>query len=434
MPRQILCLLVIMWLNAFPLSAIAQERPVCDWGNIDIANLGCDQPQRILKKYRNAATYAEHQSLMAALNQLRNTDFKQHDASKKKDFFYDSTIDEALMYWLDWYQVAFTARDENRQLLDNDAWRRVITLAHRDPYAAIIQLNKTAQSTDKNDVALRLLLIGMLSNRLNVLAEAATYAAYKIKADKHPDQNSADRLASYIEKHKKDYNIGETCYGGNYNGRHFSIVEKQFPQSRYAGAAAYLSMAITPCGECEGVFSCYLSRGLSPTEVFLLKYPESEYAPMLLKRSQNLISAQFSDREARADYMTKNDPKKGGEYDSLDAAKVLIDFEKTLNKVAAVELISTKFLLSDLYLKLKQTGNAKRILNWLSAQAPDSDEHRKLSLAIKNYVAAKSTPDVKEIAARKKRLVQRYWRQECEIDKAWLGQESIRCQDARLSQ
>ena len=129
--------ILIILLQAVSLNAISQEHPSCDWANIDATIPACERPQVILKKYRNASTYAEHQALLSNLIQLRNEDFQRQIAAKKARDLYDPFIDDALMVWLDWYQVAFTARAENRQLLESETWRKHIQLAHRDPYAAI---------------------------------------------------------------------------------------------------------------------------------------------------------------------------------------------------------------------------------------------------------------------------------------------------------
>ncbi|MBC3876027.1 tol-pal system YbgF family protein [Undibacterium flavidum] len=424
--------ILIVLLNTISLSAISQERLPCQWGNIDVTDPACERPQVILKNYRNASTYAEHQSLMTALNQLRNDDFQRQIAAKRKVELYDPFIDEALMAWLDWYQAAFTARTENRQLLDSEVWRSVIQLAHRDPYAAIRRLNKTSLSTNENDSALSLLLTGMLMNRLNILAEAANYASFDIKTNDKDEQKRSQRFSNYVEQHKLDFNTGETCYGGNYTGRHFAAIVKQYPQSSYAQGAAYLAMSITPCGECEGDFACYLSKGLAPTKEFLQKYPQSTYVPMLLKRAQNLINGQFIAKEAQADYLTKNDPK-SGEYTVSDVVKVLIDFENDLKHIAPSELIDMKFLLADLYVKLKQYGNAKRVMNWLTEYAPDSVKLSQLRQSLHTGAIIKRLEDVKQIAERKKKLMQNYWSQKCELDKSWLGQEGIDCQEVRLN-
>jgi predicted Zn-dependent protease len=111
----------------------------------------------------------------------------------------------------------------------------------------------------------------------------------------------------------------------------------------------------------------------------------------------------------------------------------LIDFERSLNRVEPTAIINTKYLLGDLYIKLKQMGNAKRILNWLSEHAPNSPEVSKLRLSLTNPVEQKRITDAKLFAERKKKLSQTYWLQECELDKLWLGQEGIDCQEGRLS-
>ncbi len=430
--------MLIVLLSVMSFNTLSQERLPCQWSNMDVNDPQCKRPQVLLKQYRNASTYAEHQSLLIDLNQLRNDDYQRQIAKKTKAYLYDAFIDQALMNWLDWYQVAFTAREENRQLLDSEAWRSLIQLAHRDPYAAIKRLNKVSQSTVEDDKALGLLLTGMLTNRLEIMAEAANYAAFNIKTNDRSDEKRAQRLQEYIQSHQQDFNIGELCYGGNYNGRHYSAVEKQFPQSKYAQAAAYLSMMLNPCGECEGDFSCYLSKALEPTRQFLSKYPQSELVPILIKRVDNRLSGQFIVREALGDYLTKNEPHQSrdivtGEYNPLDAAKVLIDFERSLNRVEPSAVINTKYLLGDLYVKLKQMGNAKRVLNWLSEHAPNSPELNKLSLSLTNPVERQRITDAKLFAERKNKLSQIYWLQECELDKLWLGQEGIDCQEARLS-
>ncbi|MFZ6799069.1 hypothetical protein [Undibacterium sp. Di24W] len=430
--------MLIVLLSAVSFNAMSQERLPCQWGNIDITDPACKRPQLILKKYRNASTYTEHQSLLIDLNQLRNDDFQRLRAAKKTSDSYDPFIDEALMDWLDWYQIAFNAREENRQLLESEVWRTLIQLAHRDPYAAIKRLNKVSQSTVGDDKALSLLLTGMLTNRLKTMAEAANYAAFNSKTNDRNEEKREQRFEEFIQTHKQEFNIGELCYGANYNGRHFSAVEKQFPQSKYAQAAAYLSMMLNPCGECEGDFSCYLSKALGPTKQFLSKYPQSELVPIVIKRVDNRLSGQFIVRDALGDYLTKNEPHQSrdfvmGEYNPLDAANVLIDFERSLNRVEPSAIISTKYLLGDLYVKLEQMGNAKRILNWLSEHAPNSPEVSKLSLSLTNPAEQKRITDAKLFADRKKKLSQTYWLQECELDKLWLGQEGIDCQQGRLS-
>ncbi len=432
-------LFLIILLNVVSFTVIAQERLPCQYWNIDITNPACKRPQLIFKQYRNASTYAEHQSLLTDLNQLRNDDFQRLRAAKKAPDLYDPFVDLALMDWLDWYQVAFTAREENRQLLESDMWRSIIQLAHRDPYAAIKRLNKVSQSTAEDDKALSLLLTGMLTNRLKTMVEAANYAAFNSKTnDSSEERKRTQGLEEFIQTHKQEFNIGELCYGGNYNGRHFSAVEKQFPQSKYAQAAGYLSMMLNPCGECEGDFSCYLSKALEPTKQFFSKYPQSELVPILIKRVDNRLSGQFIVREALGDYLSKNEPHQSrdfatGEYNPLDAANVLIDFERSLNRIEPSAIINTKYLLGDLYVKLKQMGNAKRVLNWLSEHAPNSPEMSKLSLSLTNPVERQRITDAKLFAERKKKLSQTYWLQECELDKLWLGQEGIDCQEGRLA-
>nr|WP_315481980.1 hypothetical protein [uncultured Undibacterium sp.] len=418
--------------SAMSLPVISQERLPCEWGNINVSNPACERPQVILEKYRNAATYAEHQSLLSDLNQLRNEDFQHQMKAKKTANLYDPFMDEALMFWLDWYQVAFTARAENRQLLDTETWRKHIQLAHRDPYAAIASLNKLSASTDENDRALSLLLIGALTNQLNTLAEAANQASVSIQSKDNDHEKRSQRFDTYVEKHKLDFNVGETCYGGNYTGRHFAAVKKRYPQSNYAQAAAYLAMRITPCGECEGDFSCYLSKGLAPMSDFLQAYPQSTYVTMLLKRANNQIRGQFIVREAQGDYLSKSDPKTG-DYTAQSAANALIAFEGSLKQIAPTELISTKLLLADLYIKLNQRGNAKRVIDWLAEYAPDSADLNGLRQILASGPVPKRLENTKQVAERKKKLLQAYKIQACELDKAWLGQEGIACQDARLT-
>lgn len=422
---------LIILFNAVSLSAISQERLPCEWGNIDVVNPACERPQVILKQYRNASTYAEHQALMNDVIQLRNEDFQRQIKAKKAVDLYDPYIDDALMVWLDWYQVAYTARPENRQLLDSETWRKYIQLAHRDPYAAIAQLNKLRVSADDNERALSLLLIGVLTNKLNTLAEAANHASFQIKSSDDDYQKRSQRFDTYVEQHKLDFNVGETCYGGNYTGRHFAAVKKRDPQSHYAQAAAYLAMRITPCGECEGDFACYLSKGLAPTSEFLQAYPQSTYVTMLLKRAHNQIRGQFIEREAQGDYLSKSDPKTG-DYTAQSAANVLITFEGSLKQISPSELIGTKLLLADLYIKLNQRGNAKRVIDWLAEHAPDSAELNGLRQALASGPVPKQLENSKQVAEKKKKLLQAYRLQACELDKAWLGQEGIACQEARL--
>lgn len=432
MHTHILQLVLLILLNAMSLPVISQERLPCEWGNINVSNPACERPQVILKKYRNAATYAEHQSLLSDLNQLRNEDFQHQMKAKKTANLYDPFMDEALMFWLDWYQAAFTARSENRQLLDTETWRKHIQLAHRDPYAAIASLNKLSASADENDSALRLLLIGALTNQLNTLAEAANQASVSIQSKDNDHEKRSQRFDIYVEKHKLDFNVGETCYGGNYTGRHFAAVKKRYPQSNYAQAAAYLAMRITPCGECEGDFSCYLSKGLAPMGDFLQAYPQSTYVTMLLKRANNQIRGQFIVREAQGDYMSKSDPKTG-DYTAQSAANVLITFEGSLKQIAPSELISTKLLLADLYIKLNQRGNAKRVIDWLAEHAQDSAELVGLRQALTGDQPPKQVENTKQVGEKRKKLLQAYRLQACELDKAWLGQDGVACQDVRLT-
>lgn len=431
MPTHTLQFVLLILLGAISLPVISQARLPCEWGNMDVSNPACERPQVILKKYRNASTYAEHQSLLIDLNQLRNEDFQHQMKAKKTANLYDPFMDEALMFWLDWYQVAFTARAENRQLLDSETWRKHIQLAHRDPYAAIASLNKLSASTDENDSALSLLLIGALTNQLNTLAEAANQASVSIQSKANDHEKRSQRFDTYVEKHKLDFNVGETCYGGNYTGRHFAAVKKRYPQSNYAQAAAYLAMRITPCGECEGDFSCYLSKSLDPISDFLKAYPHSRYVTILLKRANNQIRGQFIVREAQGDYLSKSDPKTG-DYTAQSAANALIAFEGSLKQIAPTELISTKLLLADLYIKLNQRGNAKRVIDWLAEHAPDSADLNGLRQTLASGPVPKRLENTKQVAERKKKLLQAYKIQVCELDKAWLGQESIACQDARL--
>ncbi len=431
MHTHILQLVLLILLGAISLPVISQARLPCEWGNMDVSNPACERPQVILKKYRNASTYAEHQSLLIDLNQLRNEDFQHQMKAKKTANLYDPFMDEALMFWLDWYQVAFTARAENRELLDSETWRKHIQLGHRDPYAAIASLNKLSASTDENDSALSLLLIGALTNQLNTLAEAANQASVSIQSKANDHEKRSQRFDTYVEQHKLDFNVGETCYGGNYTGRHFAAVKKRYPQSNYAQAAAYLAMRITPCGECEGDFSCYLSKSLDPIRNFLKVYPQSTYASMLLKRANNQIRGHFIVREAQGDYLSKSDPN-AGDYTAQSAANVLIAFEGALKQIAPTELISTKLLLADLYIKLNQRGNAKRAIDWLTEHAQESAELGVLRQALAVDHVPKQVENTKQIAEKKKELMQAYRRQVCELDKAWLGQESIACQDARL--
>lgn len=428
--RYFIFVLIILF-NAVSLSAISQERPPCEWGNIDVTNPACERPKVILKQYRNASTYAEHQALMNDVIQLRNEDFQRRIAAKKEVDLYDPFIDDALMIWLDWYQVAFTARAENRQLLDSETWRKYIQLAHRDPYAAIASLNKLSASADENDNALSLLLIGVLTNQLNTLAEAANQASAPMQSRDQDHEKRSQRFDTYVEQHKLDFNVGETCYGGNYTGRHFAAVKKRYPQSNYAQAAAYLAMRITPCGECEGDFACYLSKGLDPTSAFLQAYPQSTYVTMLLKRAHNRIRGEFIAREAQGDYLSKSDPKTG-DYAPQSMANVLIAYEGSLKHIAPSELIATKLLLADLYIKLNQRGNAKRVINWLSEHAPDSAELTGLRQALASDQIPKRLESTRQVAEKKKKLLQAYRLQACELDKAWLGQEGIACQEARL--
>ncbi len=424
-------LILIILLSGVSLNAISQERLPCEWGHIDASNPACERPQVILKKYRNASTYAEHQSLLNDVIQLRNEDFQRQITTKKAVDLYDPFIDDALMIWLDWYQVAFTARAENRQLLDSETWRKHIQLAHRDPYAAIAKLNKLKLSADDNDRALSLLLVGALTNELNTMAEAAHHASFQIKSSDDDDQKRSQRFDTYVEQHKQDFNVGETCYGGNYTGRHFAAVKKRYPQSNYAQAAAYLAMKTTPCGECEGDFACYLSNGLDPISEFLQAYPQSTYVTMLLKRAENRIRGQFIGREAQGDYLSKSAPKTG-DYAPQGVANVLIAYEGSLKQIAPSELIATKLLLADLYIKLNQRGNAKRVIDWLAEHAPDSAELNGLRQAQAHGHAPKQVENTKQVAEKKKKLSQAYRLQACELDKAWLGQEGIACRDARL--
>jgi hypothetical protein len=423
--------ILIILLQAVSFNAISQERLPCEWGHIDVGNPACERPQVVLKKYRDASTYAEHQALLNDVNQLRNEDFQRRIATKKEVDLYDPFIDDALMVWLDWYQVAFTARAENRQLLDSEPWRKYIQLAHRDPYVAIAQLNKLRVSADDNDRALSLLLIGVLTNQLNTLAEAANQASFQVRSNDGDYQKRSQRFDTYVEQHKQDFNVGETCYGGNYTGRHFAAVKKRDPQSNYAQAAAYLAMRITPCGECEGDFACYLSKGLAPTSEFLQAYPQSTYVVMLLKRAHNQIHGQFIAREAQGDYLSKSDPKTG-DYSPQSVANVLIAYEGALKQIAPSELIGTKLLLADLYIKLNQRGNAKRVITWLAEHAPDSAELNGLRQALASNHVPKYVENTKQVAEKNKKLLQAYRLQACELDKAWLGQEGIACQDARL--
>jgi hypothetical protein len=423
--------IVIILLQAISLDASAQERRPCEWAHIDASNPACERPQVILKQYRNASTYAEHQALLNDVVQLRNEDFQRRIAAKKEVELYDPFIDDALMVWLDWYQVAFTVRVENRQLLDSETWRKYIQLAHRDPYAAIAGLNKLSASADENDSALSLLLVGVLTNQLNTLAEAANQASFQIKSSDNDEQKRSQRFDTYVEQHKLDFNVGETCYGGNYTGRHFAAVKKRYPQSNYAQAAAYLAMRITPCGECEGDFACYLSKGLDPTSAFLQAYPQSTYVKILVQRANNQIRGQFIAREARGDYLSKSDPKTG-DYTAQSAANVLIAYEGALKQIAPSELIGTKLLLADLYIKLNQRANAKRVIDWLVEHAPDKAELNGLRQALAHGQIPKQLESTRQVAEKKKKLLQAHRLQACELDKAWLGQEGIACQDARL--
>ena len=292
-------------------------------------------------------------------------------------------------------------------------------------------LNKLSASADENDSALSLLLIGVLTNQLNTLAEAANQASAPMQSRDQDHEKRSQRFDTYVEQHKLDFNVGETCYGGNYTGRHFAAVKKRYPQSNYAQAAAYLAMRITPCGECEGDLACYLSKGLDPTSEFLKVYPQSTYVKILLQRANNQIRGQFIAREAQGDYLSKSDPKTG-DYTAQSAANVLIAFEGALKQIAPSELIDTKLLLADLYIKLNQRANAKRVINWLSEQAPDSAELNGLRQALASGPVPKRLENTKQVAEKKKKLLQSYRLQACELDKAWLGQEGIACQDARL--
>jgi hypothetical protein len=103
-----------------------------------------------------------------------------------------------------------------------------------------------------------------------------------------------------------------------------------------------------------------------------------------------------------------------------------------LKQIAPSELIGTKLLLADLYIKLNQRGNAKRVIDWLSEHAPDNAELNGLRQALASGTVPKRIENTKQVAERKKKLLQAHRLQACELDKAWLGQEGIACQDARL--
>jgi hypothetical protein len=356
-------------LMVLPFYTSAQERALCEAGTIHATDSACQRLQALHKKYSATVSRAEHQALYRALVDFRNSPEILDSATQ---IVGENLIEQALMLWLDWYQVAIVAREENQQLLETESWRKVLALAHRDPYATLKRLNTAGKAVDDHDSVMRLLLAGMITNNLRVLAEVA-YA--------HPsiDVQEIQSLEAYVNAHKQDFNTGETCYGANYNGRHFSAVEKRYPSSSYAQAAAYLAMTITPCGECEGELTCYLSNRLIPTQQFLSKYPTSNYVAMLLKRVQNAIPLALGEKETQADYLSASD-----KYVPLDVAHVLLSFEGYLKNLAPADQISIKVTLADWYIKLNQAGNAKRIVDWLVTQAADTPDLVRLKLAVSN--------------------------------------------------
>lgn len=265
----------------------------------------------------------------------------------------------ATQLWLDWYAV----RNWVLPQLQAPIIDKAEALAHRDPVAAINFLHKNTGGSQPESQALNALLLGFIRNNLDSLW----------LSERRPALGST--AYDYANRHPQEFQTGELCYGVHYAGADWLQLEKKFAGQRLAEAAAYLSMQQQACGECEGMFDCYLARELAPAETFLQKYPHSELAERVVQQTLLRIQQHFAEQTSSTDFLSASDV-----YQPQEAASLLVSFESKLKDLAAPLQVQLKLGLLPFYLALNQATNSQRIIEWLKINAKPDVYQRALNL------------------------------------------------------
>lgn len=295
------------------------------------------QNEALYRAYQQARGQAEHQQLYQKLQAYARENTAQ----------YSSDLKLATHLWLDWHAL----REWLAPQLSLPWITQTEALAHRDPVAALKLLAQSGPGSTPEQQALSLLLQGFISNHLDGLWLAERRPAQALSA------------FDYARQHPNEYQTGELCYGVNYSGAAWQRVEKLFPATRWAEAAAYLSMQQQACGECEGEFACYLARDLAPVETFLAKYPQSGLAERVLQLALLRLQLHFVQRSASKDFLSQSE-----DYRPQDIATILVSFESKLKSLPDALQLRLKLGLLPYYLALNQTSNSQRVLAWLADQ------------------------------------------------------------------
>jgi hypothetical protein len=325
----------------------------------------CASVLRAWRLYRSASSAADHEAVAEMLKDARA-------AAARNATNNTSAIDTAWLSareltqvneaWQKWFVVIAKLPESYQAMLTTDNWRTLLALAHENPLDA-----ELARGANDGADDLRLLLAGWLSNNFQTLERVSPT---------HTETSTVAKINAYVGNHKKDFSTGETCGGAIYNGRHFQQAEARFKSTGVAIAAAYLSIELGACGECEGEFECGLSRSLWRLQEFLRKHPDTIYTREMLLRAEWAIRMNFDEREATADYLSADNY-----YLPQAAAKTLVRFEADLKAVEPAQLVPLKTLLGEIYAKLKQPSNAQRVSAWLT-QYGFNDAAQKINAAI----------------------------------------------------
>jgi hypothetical protein len=371
--RRVTAFFLLLLFASAPSFAAEQSQGVnCTNSDVIQNKQKCDQLNVAWQMYVSASTLADHRKLFTFLDNAvaadqKTTSANEFDVREARPSF-DSIL-AAHEIWLRWFVVTDSLADTDRAALASDAWRALLASAHRDPYAALAQLNKQiGRDPNSEDQGLKLLLAGMITNNLSALLEASSVVNQE-------EQNQ--KFESYVAANKRDFSTGELCYGSLYNGRHYGLVEKNFKPTKLAAAAAYLSTRLGQCGECEGIFDCYLNSGMDRYDSFLRNYPQSQFSKEILQQIALNIRQSFNLKAAQGDYLSADQY-----YSPAYAAATLTRFESALKDVEPQLLIPIKALLGELYAKLNQPANARRVADWLAQYATGSTEQLRVEAAV----------------------------------------------------
>lgn len=276
----------------------------------------------------------------------------------------------ALDVWLEWYAIQeWLFPDYSSAELN-----RLISLAHRRPITALqelsklIKLNKggkTSANSEPQLQAITQLLYGFIATNLDYLLTAAN----------PQDQSASLKAQRYAQARAEEFYTGEICYSLHYKGQAWQALQRQAVSTRIAEAAAYLSMQLRSCGECEGIFDCYLANSLALASNFLQAYPNSELAERVLSRALIQIEAAFVKQRLSHDYLSSH-----AYYQPQEAANVLVGFENKLQTLPTPLQLRLKRALLPYYLALNQTTNSQRVLTWLKLNASEEEYQKALQL------------------------------------------------------